>query len=248
MSRKVIYPKLEVRIYEKKEAVTAELARELLGWQEAAKEEELGGESLLEIKRLVGKHVHCAHNINNRPIYRSQLEKICQDILQGHWQLNMENIIIGQTGLVLNGQHRLIGLVLAAKAWRKAKEDYPHWKREPSLETSIAFGVKETEELINTIDTCKARTLNDVIFRSNIFKDTVRQDRKALSRICHFAVRTLGTRIGRGNLFDVGVPETHPVLMELLERHSKLIECAKHVYEEDGREGRLAQYPAGWDH
>ena len=128
---KVLYPKPFVDVLVGKEALTAEQARKLMGWQVETDKVKFGKDFLL--KDTQGQKVRCKNNIRNRPIYPSDYNTLIQEILQGKWELNMENRIIGRTGVVLNGQHTFIALILACEMWEASPESYPYWSKAPTI-------------------------------------------------------------------------------------------------------------------
>jgi len=53
------------------------------------------------------------NNPRNRPLSKSRSLKYAKQMTEGNWQQNGESIIIGWDGSILDGQHRLEGVVLA---------------------------------------------------------------------------------------------------------------------------------------
>lgn len=52
-----------------------------------------------------------ARNTHNRRIKKSNLQKVTRALTNGEWQLNGEAIKIAKDGTILDGQHRLVGVV-----------------------------------------------------------------------------------------------------------------------------------------
>lgn len=73
-------------------------------------------------------------NLNNRNIMRMNGESIRNDILAGRWQFNGESIVISDTGMLIDGQHRCDAVVQTGR----------------SIPVSLVFGAKE--EARYTID------------------------------------------------------------------------------------------------
>lgn len=238
-SRETRYSKLEAQVCEGEKAITANQARELLGWSQVDKG---GGNYSHEVAALTGQRVRMINNVTNRPLYINILLSLRQEILRRKWRFNGEPIIIGKTGLVLNGQHSLIGLIAAVHAWVEDKEKWqPYWKTEPVMEKMVVYGVDESDDTVNTMDTCKARSLLDVICRSGYFADMTESQRKRLSRMTDYCVRLLWHRTGAG--LDAFAPRrTHSESLDFLTRHPKILDCVKHVHEEDGKEGKIVHY------
>ena len=84
-------------------------------------------------------------NTNNRNITQSHLALIKSEILSGKWQYNGQPIIVGNTGRLLDGQHRLTAVV---------ETGIP-------IDTAIIKGIDE--DAFVTIDTGKVRGGADVL-------------------------------------------------------------------------------------
>lgn len=237
-SRPIVYKKPKVETCVGKESLTATVARELLGWEEETDKAKFNTDYLCT--DFNGTKIRCYNNVINRPFYASTMLGLKQEILRGKWRLNMENRIIGQTGLVLNGQHTLVALVLAAQEWLARKDIWSNWKTEPTIETTIAFGADESDESVNTMDTCKPRSLADVIFRSTIFNSLQPKERREAARMLDHTIRLLWFRLGI--CMDAFAPRrTHSEAIDFAERHPKLIDCVKHVMEEN-KDNRVGRY------
>jgi len=247
--RGVLYPQLEGKIG----WLTAEQARGLLGWKQSDSEH--------PYKDFLFKDRHetptrCYNVDKQRPFYMSLALQWMHEILNGHWngdggETNGESMIVSNTGLVIDGKHRMVGLVLAEQEWLKNPDKYPYWKEEPKIHCFINFGIREDMRAINTINTGKPRSLADAIYASGLFTDldsttTSNKNRKlkALSRMADYAVRLLWHRTGAKR--DAFAPKrTHAESLDFIQRHPKLLECLKHIHEEDGgKEARLKYYPS----
>lgn len=79
-------------------------------------------------------------NSENRPINQSVLRDLKHDILNGHWRMNGETIIIADTGELNDGQHRCLAVLETGE----------------SVKTLMAFGVPRPSRM--TVDTGSART------------------------------------------------------------------------------------------
>lgn len=209
----------------KDRVITVEMARELLGWQEEQEDgPKFGDEYLLMTPE--GKKVRCTNNVRNRPLYNDNYRSIKQEILNRRWEFNGEPIIIGKTGLVLNGQHTLIGLIMAeAERIADQNEDEPHWDKvwpEPiTIQKLIVYGVDESDRVVDTMDTCKARTLSDVIYRSEFFKSSTAFERKVASRFLDHATKLLWQRLAIKK--DPFAPiRTFSEALDFVSRHKKL--------------------------
>lgn len=236
--RKVVYPEVTSEICLGETAITEEKAQALLGWLEED-QVKFGSDYLL--KDLAGTKVRCENNVKNRPLYMGNVLAFKQEILRGRWRFNGEPIIVGRTGLLLNGQHTLISLVLAVQEWRKDPEKWPGWKHEPTIDKLIVYGVDEDDEVVNTMDTCKPRSLADVIYRSEYFSALTGRDRRNAARSTDYAIRLMWHRTGAG--LDAFAPRrTHAESLDFIARHPRILECVKHITEENGKEGKIARY------
>ena len=232
----VVYPDVKGTIRDSEHpdgSITADVAKALLGWETVTKG---GGESLLTDHE--GNSIRCTNNMTNRPFGMGDCERLVQEILRRRWSgpsgngktVNGEIVIVGKTGTIISGQHRLIAVVLAKQLWEKEKDKYD-WKTEPVLETFLALGIDESDEVVNTVDTGKGRSLADVIFRSEYFRDLGASDRKTCARAAEHAVRLLWDRTGVENAFDIY--RTHAEALAVLDNHRRLIDCIRHVTTEN---------------
>lgn len=233
----IVYPDVKGTIRDSEHpdgSITADVAKALLGWEVVSKG---GGESLLTDHE--GNSIRCTNNMTNRPFGLGDCERLVQEILRKRWSgpsgngktVNGEIVIVGKTGTIISGQHRLIATVLAEQLWRKTPDKYPEWGTEPVLETFLALGIDESDEVVNTVDTGKGRSLADVIFRSEYFRDLSAGDRKTCARACEHAVRLLWERTGVENAFDIY--RTHAEALAVLDNHRKLCECIRHITTEN---------------
>lgn len=227
--RKVLYPKIEVEQAVGKNAVTVERMKELLGWEEL-EEKESGG--VPELKQLCGKNVALRNNVKNRPLSTSWLLTLRQEHLQKRWRFNGETIVIGRTGMTMSGQHRGLSLILA----EIARQDKFHWKDalpEPlTMETLIVYGVPEDDDTFKTLNCGKPSTLDEVLFRSEVFEKFKPKDRRTCSRMTAYAIKLLWDRTGAKD--DPFAPRrTHGESLDFLARHPRLLRAVKHIYEEN---------------
>lgn len=236
-SRQEIYPEIEVKLCMGAKSISLDIAKEILGWQVVDK-----NTSEYHFVDDNGEKIVCHNNISNRPIYQTILATLKQEHLRKRWVVNGEPIIIGKTGLILNGQHSLISFVLCCQEWETNRDKWPEWKKCPTLEKVIVFGIDESDTVVNTMDTCKPRSLGDVIYRSEFFSDiTKSKDRKIISRILDYAVKMLWHRTGADeNAF--APRRTHSEALAFIEKHPKILECVKHIFEEDGDTKQISRY------
>ena len=235
--REVIY-QLEAKLCIGEEALTCADAKMLLGWEEVKD----GVFDLIDENKV---KVRLTNNPRNRPYQHHLALAYLSEILNGHWQLNGENLIIGKTGVTISAQHRLVGLILACQRWAKAPKEYPRWETEPRMETFMAFGVDETDKVINTVDTGRPRTLADALARSEYFQGMETGKRLRCAKYLAYAILTLLQRTGeRMNALSPKIVP-HADSIDFLTRHERLLKCVKHVFEEDASKeesNKIGQY------
>ena len=231
--RKVIYPEIAVNgvvIPRAKLRINAEKAQQILGWVEETDDVKFGPDYLVIDRN--NRKVRCTNNVTNRPIYSTTLDTLEQEILNHRWQFNGETVILGKTGQVENGQHTLISVVFAEQT-RTGKQSHRWqelWPEPIEIEKAVITGIEETDSVINTMDTCKPRSIADVLYRSEYFASKKPSDRRTCSRICDLAIRLLWQRTGAG---ADAFRRTHSEALDFLNRHPKLLACVKHIFEED---------------
>lgn len=227
-----VYPDIEVHVCIGDNALTADIAKDLLGWKSETKGIKFGDSYILIDENKC--KVRCFNNTKNRPLNEEWCRSLAQDILNRRWQINLETIIIGQDAQVLSGQHRLIGLVLASQLW--ANDKTGHWKEkwdtEPVIETLVAFGADESEECTRTLDNVRPRTLSDVLYVGGSFGMHKPKDRKVLVRIVDYAVRLLWQRTGVSRNEFVS-KRTHSEALDFISNHPRILDAVRHVYDED---------------
>lgn len=253
-TRPVVFPDYDVKLRLAAEgtAVTADYMKELLGWEEETEGgAAFGDEHVREVSALYGKKVRMLNNIHNRPIYPDVLRSLRQVILRKQWRMNGEPMIIGKTGLTLSMQHRGIALILARQEWKEGKQSL-HWQSvwdtEPVLDTLIVYGIDESDETVNTLDTGKGRNETDVFYRSQFFADLPSSDRKVAARICHYAVKMLWERTGHADVgFNAFSPKrTMGETLDFVNRHPKLLDVVRHIFTEDKQSAISAHLSPGY--
>jgi hypothetical protein len=168
----VLYPEPTCELCLGDTAITVDKAKDLLGWEEEEEDGPTFGEFYTkELAKAYGRKVRLKFNVANRPIYPDVFMRLRQEHLNRRWQFNGEPIIIGRCGHVLNGQHTLISLILAEQ--ERTGPRAQHWSlyhdKPITMDKAIMYGVSEEDSVVNTMDTCKPRSLADVIYRSPYF-------------------------------------------------------------------------------
>jgi hypothetical protein len=205
----------------------------VLGWQ-AETEKTCPPKDKVLLTDRHGKKVECRNNITNRPLKKNHMETLVQEILAGRWHFNAVTITIGQSGLVLNGQHRLLALILAQQELDLNPDKYADvWKRGDTinLEVLVAMGIREDDEVVNTIDTGKTRSLSDVLYRSEFLSSFPQAHRKSLAASTSAAVKLVQSRTG-SSMNAYSRHKTHSGDCDFLERHPQILKCVQFIFEE----------------
>lgn len=223
-----------VRLCTGPKAITAKIAKEMLGWKEYDKRDSDAEFYLLRTPE--GKWVKCLHNTKNRPLSDGWCKTLAQDILNLNWVVNGETIIIGKSRQILSGQHRLIGVILADQLWHRDKHKWTeNWPNAPVIESIIVDGIEEDSRHTRTLDNVKPRSLSDVLFTSDLLKDYSTADRYVLSRIADYAVRILWHRTGAANAFTPY--RTHSESINFIGRHPSILGMVKTVFDLNEKKG-----------
>lgn len=194
-----------------------------------------------------GLKVRCWNSQDNRPFDDATADRYAQDALNRQWAgpeafpgetVNGETVIIGRTGKVLGGNHRMVGCVRAAERWQANPKAYPEWKEEPFIETLVVFGVSENPIIVRTLDNVRPRTLADTVYTSDVFRRRAdgtlisQGQRKELSRMLDAAIDYLWRRTGAGGDNEPGHKyQTHSASFDFLDRHERLKAFVKHLFE-----------------
>lgn len=253
----IIYPEYEVEVWDGDSPLTEEWADKFLGWLSekqyieqtlAAMPEKKRGKPKVgfgedyDFKDVEGEKIRCMNNRHNRPLDVAWARVIAQMILNKQWRLNGETIVIGRHASILSGQHRLIGFKFACQMRRSQKQKY-HWDEiwgeDPvTIDVTIAKGVSEDQDVVNTLDNNKPRAISDVLFSDeNLFGPGLsRTERIEICRCCENAIKFLWRRTGAdrdkfsGNL-------TNQEAVSFLSRHSTLKEAVRIVCAANAKEG-----------
>lgn len=237
--RTVIYAEPQVQLCVGEDALTVEMAKDLLGWEE-------GTQNYYLLTDVEGKKIRCLNNTNNRPLTEAWSYTLAQELLRRRWRLNGETIVMGKTKQVISGQHRLIALVLA----EQLREKEPHWAEQGwdgpvTMDTIVVFGIDESDDTVQTTDTGKSRTLGDNLYRSELLRKYPPAKRKDMARALDHAVRLLWERTGAKQ--DAFAPtRTHSEAMDFLVKHPTLLDCVEYVLAEDNNKSITRYLSAGY--
>lgn len=232
--REVVWPEVVVDVHNEFNPITVDVAKDRLGWTETE------DEKAWLFKDLNGVKIKCFNNVKNRPLYMNNVNSLMQEILNKRWRMNGEPIIISRYNTVLNGQHTLIAVVLAEqeRVGRNNKYWTTLWGEEAiSIPKIIVYGVEDSEDIVNTMDTCKPRSIADVIYRNVYFSRKSGKERREACKYTDNAIRFLWERTGAKN--DPYAPmRTHTEALDFLHRHQMLVDCVGFVQGENEK-GRI---------
>jgi hypothetical protein len=249
--RPVRYPEPGERPCRGDAALTVEQAKELLGWEEEPVDAEGKPSGAFQSNYLFkdrnGRRIRCKNNVNNRPFYSKNAEKLTQDHLMGRWRYNGEPVIIGKTELILNGQHSLASVVFAEQ--ERTGKNREHWEargltKPITMEKLVVLGIEETDDVVNTMDTCLPRSLADVLYRSRYFAHMPAAERKTVSKITEGAIKLLRLRTG-ADTDPWAKHRTHAEDVDFLERHPSLLKAVAHIHTENPEGAISKKVPAG---
>lgn len=236
--REIIYPEIECRVYDKDNALTFEVAKQLLGWTEPSEGKEFQDPHVYMFDQ--GIYLAGVEGVQ-RSIMPTLFERYSTEILRRNWSgLNLEkedqtpngeSIIIGKTGRTLDGMHRLLGLIRAVERFRENPEEFSQWwdsEEEIHLPTIVITGISEDIDIVNTINTGKDRKLADAIHASGLFKDFNKRDTKLVCKAADFAIKTIWDHVGVYHAY--GPRKSHAEAFDFLQRHPRIIEAVKHCF------------------
>lgn len=258
-ARKIEYPNKEVIIYatwnDDVGPLTQQLAKDLIGWETEedyiarkkveepkSKKDWSFGENF-HLRDNAGRKVMLWQNRGNRELDLTWAKKIAQDILNGAWKFNFENIIVSLYAQVLSGQHRLVAFILACEMWNLERNVTTGkwrdiWAEEPTLDVSIAFGADDSEDVRQTIDNVKTRSLSDVIYTSEFLTQAFKGDfakmslgdKGECSRMVSRALTTLWARTEAKKHYGLN---THSTVMAFLKNHKSLGDSLALLWKKD---------------
>ena len=133
----------------------------------------------------------------NRNLKPSVVRRYVASILKGQWKINGQCVVISESGVLIDGQHRLNAVV-------QSNVDVP---------MLILRGVQDEMELMATIDSGTTRTLRDKI--------TI--DGCPVNNIHTATLRSLLNGVGQGNESSQRVKYSDIDLIELYNTHAEAI-------------------------
>lgn len=227
----VKYNKVTSMVCDGDKSIDLEKAKKLLGWTPETKNRPV--KEPIPLLDIEGRKVECVNNKSNRPLRKALLALYKQEHLNRRWLLNGESLIIGKRGGVLNGQHTLISFILACEELESNRTKWKHiWGDDTLfLQKVVVVGIDENDVIVNSLDTGKSRTLSDVLYRSDHFKEYKPKQRVKVARYCENAIKLLWHRTGAKK--DAYAPRrSHVGSMEFIETHPKVLDAVAHIHGE----------------
>lgn len=230
-------PRLELRSKGESEGpLTSDECCRIVGWTVEPEDKDKRWGKEYALKDLYGRKIRLLNNPINRPFKRILADRYASEHIRGKWSLNLETIVIAESGNVLQGQHRLVGLILAEQA---RQIDPKQWGSTPLVyETAIGFGASSLPVNANTYDLGKGRTLGDVLYRQHDFGNKV-DDKKqrGLANILSGAVRLVWLRVG-GKQVSFAPHFPHSEALEFKGKHPSIQRAVTQVGKlDEGEEG-----------
>ena len=202
-------------------------AKELIGWTEELDGEDWGKK--FDLKDTFGRKVRLTNNPNNRPLRLSEVKENSLVFLKGEWRFNGETLVVGKSGVLRDGQHRLVGFILAEQ---QRQIDQKKYGSDPlAFSTVVVYGIDEEDEVIDTIDIGIGRSGSDVIFRRYGF-DGDKTAQKKIATVVDGAARLVWLRAG-GKKVSGGSKLTHTTKLELLKNHPGIVESVMFIMKLD---------------
>jgi len=219
---------------EKGGPLTVQNCKDLIGWTEEPPDTDWGKEFVL--KDVFGKKIRLAKNPSNRPFKRPLANRYANEHIRDKWSVNLETVVVSDTDHVLQGQHRLVGLILADQL---RQIDSKQWGKTPLVyETLIGYGASSTPKNADTYDLGAKRTLSDVLYRRQKFgKGVSDKKQRGVSKILSGAVRLVWLRVG-GKLVSFAPHFPHSEALEFYGQHPEILTAVTTIVQlDDGEEG-----------
>ena len=243
----IVYPEFAVALYSDDPALkeistgplTVPVAKEYLGWTEEKDGEDFGDVFLL--KDIEGKKIRCLNNLCNRPFRIGQAKDLALEILRKKHVLTNESIGIDRLGMVKDGQHTMIGLVLAEMMRNKQRDKWKSfWNTPCYINRIVVTGMSESKEVANVLGTGMRRTAPDSLFcmyedlpfgnDAEFYQKLSYKNRTKITKVLGFATRLCWLRAG-GKTVSFAPKFPHTELFEFIEAHPRLLECCRVIWE-----------------
>ena len=145
-------------------------------------------------------------NKSNRPLRKSHIRFLANEIENGNWQVNGQAIVIADNEEVLDGQHRLHAIIEAGKA----------------VQSLVIYGI--TPEAFRTIDTGIVRTGADALFL--YFTDANHATIKAAATATQWCHRLERHSVSLG----MGGKLSNTDVITYVKDHMSLLQCAETLF------------------
>ena len=226
---------VHVSLFQGKDALTVDKAKELLGWKTIAK----GDNETPVFRDLDGNRIALTNNTSNRPFRMGLAKRYASEMLRKKWRMNGEPIIIDCRGLIQSGQHRLVALVLAEqerkKNVEKAKTEYG-WRKSIAVDALVVTGISDKPDCVDTLDLGQKRSLGDVVFRNHDWSGYSEREQRKLSNVLSGATRLTWLRTG-GKVVSAAPHFPHSEALDFMKAHPGIRESVEFVFNEDGGTG-----------
>jgi hypothetical protein len=206
----------------------------LIGWTEEPSDENWGKDFVLKDK--FGKKISLLNNPSNRPFKLALARQYTGEHLERKWALNLETIVVDVDGNIPQGQHRLVGLILA----EQTRQINPkRWGTKPLVyETALGFNASPKPHNANTYDTGAGRTTGDVLYRHQEFPEEVTdKEQRRISSLLATAVRLVWLRVG-GQQVAFGPKLISRAAIEFYGEHPDILDSVTTIVKlDEGEEG-----------
>lgn len=214
--------------------LNVEDCKQLIGWAEEPEGKDWGKEFVF--KDLYGRKIRLTSNTRNRPFRRPLADRYANEHVRGKWSLNLETIVLADNGSLLQGQHRLVGLVLGEQI---RQIDPNTWGKTPLVyETLVGYGVSNRPENANTYDLGAKRKLGDVLYRHQKFgKGFTPKKQKGIANLLSGALRLVWLRVG-GKQVSFAPHFPHSEALEFYGKHPGILQAVIEIVKlDEGEEG-----------
>lgn len=231
-----VYPDIMADMRHQGRALDVDEVKELLGWSEEPDDEDWGKD--FQLKDRYNKKIRLANNPINRPIKHAIADRYALEFLRRVWQFNGQSVVFSKFGKLLDGQHRLIGFVLAEQE-RHINQN--KWGEEPlKMEVLLAFGFEEDQKTADSYDTGQPRSLADVVYRHHKFDGKEHTELDSISRHLATALRLVWLR--SGGLTVSSAPKfPHSEAMAFYEGHQGILDSIKFILDADFGDGTKSE-------
>ena len=231
-----VYHEISAELRHGDNALTVEQAKELIGWTvEDPSDDNPPFGSVFHLKDKYNRKVRLLRNPTNRPLKTAIADRYASEFLRNMWHFNGESVVFGASGEVRDGQHRLVGFILAdqVRHINQAK-----WGKEAlTMDVLLAFGFSDDQETADSYDKGQSRSLTDVIYRHEDFGEMSETAQRKMSKTLAEAIRLCWIRTG-GMTVSSAPHFPHSEAMEFYSKHKGILSSVKYIIDQDdGNDG-----------